>query len=171
MNLYVFDNNRKHRRIIIQLNLLLNNSRQQMKKELIVNDEFLNSNLHFLNHILYYIYFFFFIKIKRYTSYILHQISLLHWSFTKMSSSFFVLFYLHRSLICSLIQFTQVTQHYSRYSSKFLNLINLMIFDSIIIININHCINSWRKTIDYTRRWSKLLWHNYRALTMHLIAC
>jgi hypothetical protein len=127
-----------------------------MKKELIVNDECLNSELYFLNHILYYIYFFFLIEIKRYTSYISHQISLLHWNFTEMSFSFFVLFCLHRSLTCSSIQFTRVTQHYSRYSLKCLSLIYSMIFDWIIIININHCINSWRKTIDYIRKWLKL---------------
>jgi hypothetical protein len=41
------------------------------------------------------------------------------------------------------------------------------IFDDFrlyIIININHCSNSWRKSIDYVQRWSKLLWHDYRAL-------
>ncbi len=161
--------NRKRRRTIVQLNLLLNNSRQQMKKKLIVNDECLNSEFHFLNHIFYFIYFFFFIEIRRYTFYISHQISLFHWSFIKMSSSFFVLFCLHRFFICSSIQFTRVTQHYSRYSSKCFNLIYSIIFDWIIIININHCINSWRKTINYTWKWSKLLWHDCRALTSYSI--
>jgi hypothetical protein len=141
-----------------------------MKEELIVSDECLDSRLHFLNHILYYIYFFFLIEIRQYTSYISHQISLLHWVFTEMSSLFLVLFFLHRFFICSSIQFTRATQHYSRYSSKCLSLIYSMIFDWIIIININHWLNSWRKMIDYIRKRSKLLWHDCRALTMHSTA-
>jgi hypothetical protein len=44
------------------------------------------------------------------------------------------------------------------------------IFDDFrlyIIININHCSNSWRKSIDYAQRWSEFLWHDCRALTVH----
>ncbi len=161
------DVTRKRRRTIVQLNLLLNYSRQLMKEELIVNENCLNSKLHFYNHFLWYIYFFFLVRNQK--IYVLHFSSnfAISWKFFRNVIFDFFLLCLHRSLICSSIQFTRATQYYSRYSSKFWNLKYSMIFDWIIIIDINHCINSWRKTMNYTRRWSKLFWHGYRTLTMH----
>ncbi len=143
---------RKRRWIIVQLNLLLSYSRQLMKEELIVNENCLNSELRFYNHFLINIYFFFLFKIKKY---ICFTFCIKFRDFMKILSKYhlrFLLLCLHRSFICSSIQFTWITQYYSRYSSKFLSLKYSMIFDEIIIININHCINSWRKTMNYTRK-------------------
>jgi hypothetical protein len=43
-------------------------------------------------------------------------------------------------------------------------------FVSIVKIDINRCVNSWRKTIDYAREWSELLCHNCRELTIRSTA-
>jgi hypothetical protein len=83
---------RKRRWTIVQLNLLLNYSRQLMKKELIVNENCLNLKLRFYNHLLINIYFFFFVRNQKiYMFYISHQISRFHENSFEMSSSILVI--------------------------------------------------------------------------------
>jgi hypothetical protein len=38
------------------------------------------------------------------------------------------------------------------------------------IFEINDCEYSWRKINNYVRKWSKLIWYECRALTMHSFA-
>jgi hypothetical protein len=83
---------RKRRWTVVQLNLLLNYSRQLMKEELIVSENCLNSKLRFYNHFLINIYFFFFVRNQKiHMSYISHQISRFHENSFEMSSSILVI--------------------------------------------------------------------------------
>jgi hypothetical protein len=153
-----------------RMNLLLRFSRQLMKKEIIVSENCLNSESHFYNHFLWYIYFFFFIRNQKII--VLHFASKFatFWKFFRnvIFDSCFIVFTSIAHLLVNSV-YTSYTVLFEN-SSKFLNLKYSMIFYWIIIINNNHRINSWRKTMNYTRKWSKLLWHDYRALTMHSIS-
>jgi hypothetical protein len=63
-----------------------------MRKELIVNENCLNSELRFYNHLLINIYFFLFVRNQKiYMSYISHQISRFDENSFEMSSSIFII--------------------------------------------------------------------------------
>jgi hypothetical protein len=77
------------------------------------------------------------------------------------------------SIVLTLISHLSIDSVCSSYAVVLDILIRAFVFDILddfwlfIIININHCSNSWRKSIDYAQKWSELFWHDCRALIIH----
>jgi hypothetical protein len=126
------DVTRKHRWTIVQLNLFLNYSRQLMKKELIVNENCLNSELRFYNHLLINIYFFFFVRNQKiYMFYISHQISRFDENFFEMSSSILV-------IVFTSIVHLFVNSVYMSYTVLFKILVEVFEFEILDDFRLNY---------------------------------
>jgi hypothetical protein len=117
---------------IVQLNLLLNYSRQLMKEELIVSENCLNSEFRFYNHFLINIYFFFFVRNQKiYMSYISHQISRLHENSLEMSSSILV-------IVFTSIAHLLVNSVYMSYTVLFEILVEIFEFEIFDDFRLNY---------------------------------